>query len=215
MEPSSARSYTGGSFQSGVTYDYAEVPSFQATVYKHRENRPTWYERGMVYQIFPDRYARDEHWRERTLAEVKKPRKGIQRRMVEDWNEPPVRPCGAPRRTSGWPSILHIKLYQIRQGSVHSSSTVNMLSPSCVMGYRDSPISSTQVRSVSVACAGSASSRITQDHHAQAHCDDGQKDHGKDHDSQGRGQARTHQGDFGLPRRSGREKGPVQEDVRP
>ena len=78
---------TGGE---GVTYDYAEVPSFQVTVYKHRENRPTWYERGMVYQIFPDRYARDEHWRERTLAEVEKPRKGIQRRMVEDWNEPPV-----------------------------------------------------------------------------------------------------------------------------
>ena len=78
---------TGGE---GVTYDYAEVPSFQVTVYKHRENRPTWYERGMVYQIFPDRYARDEHWRERTLAEVEKPRNGIQRRMVEDWNEPPV-----------------------------------------------------------------------------------------------------------------------------
>ena len=58
---------TGGE---GVTYDYAEVPSFQITVYKHREVRPEWYERGMVYQIFPDRYARDEHWRERTLAEV-------------------------------------------------------------------------------------------------------------------------------------------------
>ena len=78
---------TGGE---GVTYDYAEVPSFQITVYKHRENRPTWYERGMVYQIFPDRYARDEHWRERTMAQLEKPRKGIQRRMVEDWNEPPV-----------------------------------------------------------------------------------------------------------------------------
>ena len=78
---------TGGE---GVTYDYAEVPSFQITVYRHRDNRPTWYERGMVYQIFPDRYARDEHWRERTLAQVEKPRNGIQRRMVEDWNEPPV-----------------------------------------------------------------------------------------------------------------------------
>ena len=79
---------TGGE---GVTYDYVEVPSFQLTVYKHREVRPEWYERGMVYQIFPDRYARDEHWHERTLAELEKPRKGIQRRMVEDWNEPPVR----------------------------------------------------------------------------------------------------------------------------
>ena len=78
---------TGGE---GVVYNYAEVPSFQITVYKHRENRPTWYEHGMVYQIFPDRYARDENWRERTLAEVEKPRNGIQRRMVEDWNEPPV-----------------------------------------------------------------------------------------------------------------------------
>lgn len=38
---------TGGE---GVTYDYAEVPSFQITVYKHREVRPEWYERGMVYQ---------------------------------------------------------------------------------------------------------------------------------------------------------------------
>ena len=77
---------TGGE---GVTYNYAEVPSFQITVYKHREVRPEWYERGMVYQIFPDRYARDENWRERTQTEVEKPRNGIQRRMVEDWNEPP------------------------------------------------------------------------------------------------------------------------------
>lgn len=48
-----------------------------------------------------------------------------------------------------------------KTGSVHSSSTVNMPSPSCVMGYRDSPISSIQVRSVSVAWLGSASSKIT------------------------------------------------------
>ena len=47
---------TGGE---GVTYNYAEVPSFQITVYKHRKVRPEWYERGMVYQIFPDRFARD------------------------------------------------------------------------------------------------------------------------------------------------------------
>lgn len=77
---------TGGE---GVTYDYAEVPSFQITVYKHREERPGWYEQGMVYQIFPDRYARDKHWRERTEAELSKPRCGIGRRMVEDWAEPP------------------------------------------------------------------------------------------------------------------------------
>ena len=48
----------------GVTY-YArsDVPSFQITVYRHRETRPSWYERGIVYQIFPDRFARDEDWK--------------------------------------------------------------------------------------------------------------------------------------------------------
>lgn len=77
---------TGGE---GVLYDYSEVPSFQITVYRHRAVRPSWYENGMVYQIFPDRYARDEHWRERTEAALEKPRKGIQRRLIEDWSTPP------------------------------------------------------------------------------------------------------------------------------
>ena len=78
---------TGGE---GVLYDYVEVPSFQITVYQHRQTRPSWYEQGMVYQIFPDRYARDEHWRERTKPQIDKPRHGIQRRMIEDWAEPPA-----------------------------------------------------------------------------------------------------------------------------
>ena len=78
---------TGGE---GVTYDYAEVPSFQITVYKHRETRPSWYEQGIVYQIFPDRYARDPQWEPRTKAELDKTRNGIKRRLVEDWAEPPV-----------------------------------------------------------------------------------------------------------------------------
>ena len=45
-----------------VTYDYPEVPSFQITVYRHRAQRPAWYEHGIVYQIFPDRYRRDPGW---------------------------------------------------------------------------------------------------------------------------------------------------------
>ena len=52
-----------------------DVPSFQITVYKHRKTRPAWYERGIVYQIFPDRYARDKRWLERAQAVVDKPRK--------------------------------------------------------------------------------------------------------------------------------------------
>lgn len=74
----------------GVPYDYANCPSFQISVYRHRTTRPSWYENGMVYQIFPDRYRRDDAWRERTEAALAIPRNGVQRRLIEDWWEPPV-----------------------------------------------------------------------------------------------------------------------------
>ena len=73
-----------------VTYDYPEVPSFQITVYRHRAQRPAWYEHGIVYQIFPDRYRRDPGWRERCEAALAKDRRGPGKRIVEDWNTPPV-----------------------------------------------------------------------------------------------------------------------------
>ena len=78
---------TGGE---GVTYDYDNVPSFQISVYKHRAQRPTWYERGIVYQIFPDRYARDEDWKARALERLAHPRRGCNQHIVEDWSTPPV-----------------------------------------------------------------------------------------------------------------------------
>lgn len=75
----------------GQTYAHADCPSFQITVYRPRKVRPTWYEQGMVYQIFPDRYRRDPAWRERCeRALAEHPTKGVPRRIVEDWNEPPV-----------------------------------------------------------------------------------------------------------------------------
>ena len=78
---------TGGE---GVTYDYDNVPSFQITVYRHRAHRPSWYERGIVYQIFPDRYARDENWKQRALERLAHPRRGCEQHIVEDWDKPPV-----------------------------------------------------------------------------------------------------------------------------
>ncbi len=78
---------TGGE---GVLYDYPECPSFQITVYKHRAARPSWYEQGMVYQIFPDRYRRDPAWRERCKAALERPNEGVPRRIVDDWDEPPA-----------------------------------------------------------------------------------------------------------------------------
>lgn len=73
----------------GVSGTDPESPSFQITVYRPRPTRPSWYERGIVYQIFPDRYRRDQAWRARTEAALAAPRAGIGRRLVEDWNEPP------------------------------------------------------------------------------------------------------------------------------
>ena len=41
-----------------------EPHRYQITVYKHAEV-PEWYRNGIVYQIFPDRFSRDDDWRER------------------------------------------------------------------------------------------------------------------------------------------------------
>lgn len=78
---------TGGA---GVTYPYEETPSFQITVYRHRAVRPSWYEGGIVYQIFPDRYRRDAAWRARTEAALAEPRRGPARTLVDDWERTPT-----------------------------------------------------------------------------------------------------------------------------
>ena len=91
---------TGGE---AVTYmGRTDVPSFQITVYKHRKTRPAWYERGIVYQIFPDRYARDKRWLERAQAVVDKPRKGPGKHLVMDWDKPPVYERNEDKSIKSW-----------------------------------------------------------------------------------------------------------------
>ncbi len=67
---------------------YVDDPHrYQITVYKASEV-PEWYKNGIVYQIFPDRFARDEGWRERTEAANKKineRRSDMKRIVQEDW----------------------------------------------------------------------------------------------------------------------------------
>lgn len=71
-------------------FAYGVPPSFQITVYdRKREVLPTWYKDAIVYQIFPDRFARDENWRERAEASIDPDHKGIPRRIVDDWNTYP------------------------------------------------------------------------------------------------------------------------------
>lgn len=72
-------------------FTYGDPPSFQITVYKPRAQQPTWYREGIVYQIFPDRFARGEDWRERAAASLAIKRKGGPgRELVEEWDTAPT-----------------------------------------------------------------------------------------------------------------------------
>lgn len=70
---------------------YAASPGcYQITVYKPAAV-PEWYKNGIVYQIFPDRFCRDDDWRERTEAAneaVNSRRPDIRRTIVDDWYMP-------------------------------------------------------------------------------------------------------------------------------
>ncbi len=69
-------------------FAYGDPPSFQITVYRPRENQPRWYREGIVYQVFPDRFARGADWRERVSEALAQRRGGPERALVEDWDTP-------------------------------------------------------------------------------------------------------------------------------
>ena len=72
----------------GNVYE-ASPECYQITVYK-KDAAPNWYTDGIVYQIFPDRFARDEGWRERSEAAnnaINERRKDIRRVIQEDWTQ--------------------------------------------------------------------------------------------------------------------------------
>ena len=82
-----------------------DVPSFQITVYKEAAV-PEWYKNGIVYQIFPGRFARDEGWRERCEEAVKRVnerRKDIRRVIQEDWNRRAYYVRDNEGRVTEWP----------------------------------------------------------------------------------------------------------------
>ena len=69
-------------------FAYGDPPSFQLTVYEPRATQPDWYKNGIVYQIFPDRFARGEGWHELADAALEEHKNGIERALVEDWDTP-------------------------------------------------------------------------------------------------------------------------------
>lgn len=66
-----------------------EPRSFQITVYEPREVRPEWYQHGIVYQVFPDRFERGDNWKERVEQSFGENRNGPSRMLVHDWNAQP------------------------------------------------------------------------------------------------------------------------------
>ena len=58
-----------------------------------------WWKNAVVYQIFPDRFARERDWTPREPAE----RKGAHRFLLRDWAAPPFYPRDEENRVSAWP----------------------------------------------------------------------------------------------------------------
>lgn len=68
---------------------YGEPPSFQLTVYARKRGvLPEWYKNAIVYQIFPDSFARGKDFEMRAKS-LEGPRKGTQRELIKDWDTVP------------------------------------------------------------------------------------------------------------------------------
>ena len=84
---------------------YDDPARYQITVYKPAEV-PGWYRDGIVYQIFPDRFARDDDWHARTEAaceRVNRRRSDTRRFIQEDWTQPAFYERDGNGRVCGWP----------------------------------------------------------------------------------------------------------------
>ena len=82
-----------------------DVPAFQITVFKE-SSVPEWYKNGIVYQIFPGRFSRDEDWRsrcEQAINRVNGRRHDTKRIIQEDWNKAAYYIRDHEGKVSGWP----------------------------------------------------------------------------------------------------------------
>ncbi len=86
----------------GELYE-GEPPGFQITVYRSA-SVPSWYKNAIVYQIFPDRFARDENWLARQKNAERKPEwKGPRRVIQQDWNDTPYYTRNEKGEVTRWP----------------------------------------------------------------------------------------------------------------
>lgn len=86
----------------GCLYEQ-EPPSYQITVYRPAPV-PAWYKDALVYQIFPDRFARGADWRRRA-EDAAHPEgwRGPRRVLQEDWDDTPYYTRDETGAVTRWP----------------------------------------------------------------------------------------------------------------
>lgn len=92
---------TGSHKGKGAIMDAPE--SWQITVYEPMK-LPEWYENSVVYQIFPDRFARGEDWQEcQQHAALPEGWQGPKRLVLQDWDDTPFYCKDENDRVIRWP----------------------------------------------------------------------------------------------------------------
>jgi len=91
----------GATSGEGALFEY-EPSSWQISVYLTRDVLPEWYKKGIVYQIFPDRFHRGKDWEERAEKALTTHKNGPERRIVEDWYQPPRYQRDGEGRIQAW-----------------------------------------------------------------------------------------------------------------
>ncbi len=93
----------------GRMYEYDPVP-YQITVYKP-DHVPSWYKEGIVYQIFPDRFARSANWKDLQKKALKTYTEGYEnctdptrpgRAVKKKWDSIPIYPRGPQGGVREW-----------------------------------------------------------------------------------------------------------------
>ena len=77
----------------GQVYEQPDPPSFQITIYR-KTPVPSWYKDGIVYQIFPDRFARSSSFDPEHAGTLPDVRGDVERCIEPDWDQLPVNEFG-------------------------------------------------------------------------------------------------------------------------
>jgi glycosidase len=93
--------FYGGGY-GGMSDNYNDAKSFQATVYDPAFNVPTWMQRGVVYQVFPDRFRDGDPANNRPAGSYVYGADSIVRSLTDNWNTILCDP-----RVSGSPCYWH------------------------------------------------------------------------------------------------------------